>query len=99
MIGLNPSALNATPLQHRKNGGGNHLIFGSAVMPTTCRHVLQRFPREAALIARLVDESEDFCSLCEDYELIVETLGRLLANPKSDKELIKEYRSFLLELE
>ena len=76
------------------------MIFGSAVMPTTsCRHVLQRFPREAALIAKLLDESEDFCSLCEDYELIVETLDRLLRNPASDEGLIKEYRSFLLELE
>jgi len=64
-----------------------------------CRHVLQRFPREAALIARLVDESEDFCSLCEDYELIVETLDRLYMKPESDKGLIEEYRSFLLELE
>ncbi len=70
-------------------------------MPTPCRHVLQRFPNEATLIARLLDESEEFRSLCEDYELVVETLDRLLRNAEAGAHvhLIQEYRACLVELE
>lgn len=61
-------------------------------------HVVDRFPQQTHLIARLVDESEEFRGLCEDHELVVETIARL-EGEKCRAEIIQDYRDFLLELE
>jgi uncharacterized protein YdcH (DUF465 family) len=69
-------------------------------MPATLRHVVLRFPQQAVLISKLERESDEFRSLCEDYELVVETLVKLEtgASP-SNETTLREYRSFLVDLE
>jgi len=69
-------------------------------MPAALRQVVLRFPQQALLIAKLERESEDFRSLCDDYELVVEMLTMLESAPlRSDEKTLQEYRSFLIDLE
>jgi hypothetical protein len=69
-------------------------------MPTTLRHVVLRFPQQAVLIAKLERESEEFRSLCEDYDLVIEMLEKLESSaPPLDDKTLQEYRSFLFDLE
>ena len=58
------------------------------------------FPDRAADVARLMGTSEHFQSLCEDYELAVETLRGLEErnHPQDAKRLI-EYRRLVADLE
>lgn len=69
-------------------------------MPATLRHIVLRFPQQAVLIAKLERESEEFRSLCEDYDLVIEMLTKLESSaPPSDEKTLQEYRSFLFDLE
>lgn len=69
-------------------------------MATRSQHVIDRFPQQAQLISKLLVESEEFRSLCEDHALVVETIARLESEERDRAEgLIREYRDFLLELE
>jgi hypothetical protein len=68
--------------------------------PPLFRHVLDRFPQHTTLIQRLARESQEFCSLCEDYALVIETIDRLKDQRTSaDGSDLAEYGSFRLELE
>ncbi|MCI0430701.1 MAG: hypothetical protein L0210_09200 [Rhodospirillales bacterium] len=62
--------------------------------------VLERFPRNAALVARLLVENETFRSVCEDYALARATLEQLeeLKQVKQGAE-VADYRSLVAELE
>jgi hypothetical protein len=62
--------------------------------------VLERFPRDAAHISRLVVEKEAFRHLCEDYILARFALARLerLQETREPSE-VTEYRTLVSELE
>jgi hypothetical protein len=69
-------------------------------MARPARHVIKRFPEHELAIERLVRTSESFRSMCEDYALGVEALGRWerATDPKPAAR-IAELRESLLELE
>jgi hypothetical protein len=48
---------------------------------------------------RLRRENSDFEELCSDYEICVQTLARMSADPITDTERLCEYRSLKAELE
>jgi hypothetical protein len=68
-------------------------------MTVPVRHVLERFPQQAALVVKLTKRSEDFRSLCEDYALVLDALAQLQARSGQPDGQMEEYRSYLLELE
>ncbi|WP_026873026.1 hypothetical protein [Inquilinus limosus] len=53
----------------------------------------------AQLIGRLAAQSETFRSLCEDHQLAVETLERLVARCPTNDKIIDEYHTLVKELE
>jgi len=62
--------------------------------------VARLFPDRADELARLATSCETFRSLCEDYELAVNTLRQLEAQNRSqDAERTIEYRRLIAELE
>ena len=63
-------------------------------------HVIQRFPEHELAIERLVRASESFRSMCEDYAVGAEALGRWerACDPRRAVETA-ELRSSLAELE
>lgn len=63
------------------------------------KKAIERFPDQADLIGRLVEQSETFRSLCEDHQLAVETLETLLARRPEDRKVIGENRTLVEELE
>ncbi len=69
-------------------------------MPFDIAQVLERFPRDAALVARLLVENDGFRAVCEDYALARSTLVRL-EQPKETREPpeVADYRSLVAELE
>ena len=68
--------------------------------PTSLALIVRRFPDRASVVARLAATSEPFQSLCEDYELAVDTLRDLEErNRPADIERMVEYRRLIAELE
>lgn len=68
--------------------------------PTSLALIIRRFPDRANAVARLMAASEHFQSLCEDYELAVNTLRDLEErNRPQDAERIVEYRRLIADLE
>ncbi len=66
---------------------------------TSVELVAQLFPNRASEVARLTANSEPFQSLCEDYELAVDTLRDLeQKNQPQDAERIVEYRRLIADL-
>ena len=63
--------------------------------------VLERFPDRAALIGRLLGESDAFRGLCEDFALARSTLARLLSVAEHERNVpvISDYESVVAELE
>jgi hypothetical protein len=59
----------------------------------------ERFPDQADLIGRLIEQSETFRSLCEDHQLAVETLDTLTARRPVDDKIVHEYRTLVEDLE
>ena len=62
--------------------------------------LVERFPQDAALVARLLAEDEGFRNLCEDFVLAKTTLFQL-ETLQRERELTKiaEYRQIVAELE
>ena len=69
-------------------------------MARPATHVIERFPEHELAIERLVRSSDSFRSMCEDYAVGVEALGRWKrgADPKRAVR-IAELRESLAELE
>lgn len=63
------------------------------------KRAIDRFPEMAQLIGRLAEQSETFRSLCEDHQLAVETLERLMAHCPTNEKTISEYHTLVKELE
>jgi hypothetical protein len=63
------------------------------------KKAVERFPDQADLIGRLVEQSETFRSLCEDHQLAVETLDTLTARRPMDDKIVHEYRTLIEDLE
>lgn len=63
------------------------------------KKAIERFPEQAHLIGRLVEQSEMFRSLCEDHQLAVETLDTLVASRPMDDKIVHEYRTLVVDLE
>jgi hypothetical protein len=62
--------------------------------------VVRLFPDRAAELARLAASCEAFRSLCEDYELAVNTLRKLeIQNRPQDAVRMMEYRQLIADLE
>jgi hypothetical protein len=69
-------------------------------MARPATHVIKRFPEHELAIERLVRTSESFRSVCEDYALGVEALGRWeSATDLKRAASIAELRESLTELE
>jgi hypothetical protein len=69
-------------------------------MPKPTTHVIKRFPEHELAIERLVRKNEDFRSMCEDYAVGVEALGRWERATDPKRALrIAELRESLAELE
>ena len=60
---------------------------------------IERFPELAQLIGPLAEQSEPFCSLCEDHQLTVEALDTLIARHPADDTVVREYCALVEELE
>jgi hypothetical protein len=75
-------------------------MTGQEALPFDIAQVLERFPGDAALIGRLLVESEIFRAVCADYLLARSTLLHLeqLKQTKGSLE-IADYRSLVAELE
>jgi hypothetical protein len=63
------------------------------------KKAIERFPDQADLIGRLVEQSETFRSLCEDHQLAAETLDTLIARRPTDEKIVHEYRMLVADLE
>jgi hypothetical protein len=63
------------------------------------KKAIERFPDQADLIGRLIEQSEAFRSLCEDHQLAVETLDSLTARHSMDDKIVHEYRTLVEDLE
>lgn len=63
--------------------------------------ILERFPKDAALVMRLVLESETFRNVCEDYVLARWTLSTIESTPEPerDRTRLADYRRLVRELE
>jgi len=74
--------------------------IGSGPMARPAPHVIKRFPGYELAIERLVRRSEGFRSMCEDYAVGVEALGRWerATDPKRSARIV-ELRESLAELE
>jgi hypothetical protein len=72
----------------------------SGPMARPATHVTERFPEHELTIERLFRRSESFRSMCEDYALGVEALGRW-ERGKDPKRAVRiaELRESLAELE
>ncbi len=75
-------------------------MTGPEALPFDIAQVLERFPRDAALVGRLLVESETFRSVCEDYTLARAALAQLeeLQRPMHLAE-IADYRALVADLE
>ena len=69
-------------------------------MARPATHVIRRFPEHELTIARLLRKSESFRSMCDDYAVGIEALGRWerASDPKRSVR-IAELRDALAELE
>jgi hypothetical protein len=74
--------------------------IGAGPMARPATYVIKRFPEHELAIERLVRKSESFRSMCEDYAVGVEALGRWerATDPKRGA-MIAELRDSLDELE
>jgi hypothetical protein len=63
------------------------------------KKAIERFPELAQLIGPLAEQSEPFCSLCEDHQLAVEALDALIGRRPADDKMVREYRTLVEELE
>ena len=63
-------------------------------LPRTFR----RFGQDAALLIRLVIEDRAFRGACDDYELSIATLARLVERP-GNEAAVADYREVIVELE
>lgn len=75
----------------------------SATVPlvfTAVAKVQKLFPQHVDEISQLAVASDEFRSMCEDYELAVLTLERLQARGRTiDSKMIPEYRDLISDLE
>jgi len=63
-------------------------------------HIIARFPKDAALIRRLVLKSEMFRGICEEYELARESLSWFEARQDAPtRPEVADFRSIILGLE
>jgi hypothetical protein len=75
-------------------------MTGPEPSPFDIAQVLERFPRDAAVVAQLLVESETFRVVCEDYALARSTLARLeQSNQAREPPEVADYRSLVVELE
>ncbi len=75
-------------------------MVGRESMPFDVDQVLKRFPGDAAIVTRLLAESDSFRTACEDLFLAKATLGELEAlQPGREAARIAEYRGIVAELE
>lgn len=58
-----------------------------------------RFPKHKELIAELIQESESFKSLCEDYYDCRTMLDESIKKSNRSNDLCKEYQVMLAEIE
>jgi hypothetical protein len=66
------------------------------VVQTLCK----RFPQHDGLIHHLILNDSEFCSLCEDYSLCIQTLEEWCCSGESMvQERVEEYTALLEELE
>lgn len=70
-------------------------------VPLDADQLVGRFPREAALIARLLVQDDGFRAMCEDWVLAKTTLANQLEGIQSEQQPAKiaDYRRLVAELE
>jgi hypothetical protein len=70
-------------------------------VPLDADQLVGRFPREAALIARLLVADDAFRSMCEDWVLAKDALAAQLKKTQSERDptKISDYRRLVAELE
>ena len=63
------------------------------------RHILEQFPEKSITIAHLMEEDQEFFTLCEDYEICVNALQYWEKSKKPEAETrVNEYRALAQEL-
>ena len=68
-------------------------------LPFDMNQLLERFPDDAALIARLLVQDDAFRNLCEDFVLAKSTLANLdTFQPRQQTTKIAEYGQLVAEL-
>jgi hypothetical protein len=63
------------------------------------KFIITRFPNHQDCIEELLDESESFRSLCEDYFDCRTVLDETIKNSNKSSDLQKEYQVMLSEIE
>lgn len=62
--------------------------------------VLERFPKDAALVRRLFLSDTEFQSICEDYVVALDALAHFRERPDADRRPeVAEYEALIEELE
>jgi hypothetical protein len=68
-------------------------------LPFDMNQLLERFPDDAALIARLLVQDDAFCNLCEDFVLAKSALTNLETFQSRQQTMrIAEYHQLVAEL-
>ena len=63
-------------------------------------HILKRFSGRSGSLVLLMAENQEFCALCQDYEVCVNALGHWMASEKPEANTrAEEYRNLVRELE
>jgi len=61
--------------------------------------VIDRFPEKANSMTKLFYNNENFKEVCEDYYLCKEAINKIIITNTQKRQILKDYKSTLKELE